>query len=93
MSGHCKCGTYHEEDDDRLCSRCSEVQKVSRCGATFEIANGETVTPCHLNEGHERSHEGWCLGSRFLWTSDEKHSSEYREYMKAEGYDIAKEPT
>lgn len=23
MSGHCpKCGTYHEEDDDRLCSGC-----------------------------------------------------------------------
>lgn len=23
MSGHCpKCGTYHEEDDDRLCSSC-----------------------------------------------------------------------
>lgn len=25
MSGHCKkCGVYHEEDDDRLCTMCQQ---------------------------------------------------------------------
>ena len=32
MSGHCNgCGTYHEEDDDRLCGRC-----VEKKGATMD---------------------------------------------------------
>jgi hypothetical protein len=37
------------------------------CGVTFELANGETVTPCHLPKDHEGDHQGWCLGSRCNW--------------------------
>jgi|GEM_PF-6124483 len=25
MSGYCRCGVYHEEDDGRLCSKCRDV--------------------------------------------------------------------
>lgn len=33
MSGHCHgCGTYHEEDDDRLCGRCVEDLDALRKG-------------------------------------------------------------
>lgn len=39
----------------------------ARCYATFELANQETVTPCHLQRGHEGDHEGWCLGSKAHW--------------------------
>ena len=37
------------------------------CGATFELANGEHVTPCVLRPGHPGQHEGRCLGSPCLW--------------------------
>jgi len=37
------------------------------CYATFELANGETVTPCHKPKGHDGDHEGWCLDSRCVW--------------------------
>lgn len=34
MSGHCpKCGAYHEEDDDRLCSAC----EVTKCPCVMSI--------------------------------------------------------
>lgn len=32
MSGHCAgCGTYHEEDDSRLCRTCESEKKVRLC--------------------------------------------------------------
>lgn len=38
-----------------------------RCGAKYELANGEYVTPCHLHDGHEGDHHGYCLGSVCTW--------------------------
>lgn len=55
---------------------------MKTCGATFALANGEAVTPCHKPDGHDGEHEGWCLGSRAVWNSDEKHTSEEEEYWK-----------
>ncbi len=57
--------------------------EVAECGATYELANGETVSPCHLRAGHAGKHEGRCLGSRCTWESDEKHSSEYEAVSRA----------
>jgi hypothetical protein len=37
------------------------------CNAKFELANGETVTPCHLSKGHQGNHYGTCLGSICRW--------------------------
>lgn len=40
MSGHCHgCGTYHEEDDDRLCGRCVEKTSNARKEADQLTAN------------------------------------------------------
>jgi hypothetical protein len=40
MSGHCKgCGIYHEEDDDRLCGRCSEVAREVESMTDFDLGN------------------------------------------------------
>jgi hypothetical protein len=36
----------------------------------MELDNGETVTPCCKPKDHEGPHEGWCLGSRFVWEDD-----------------------
>lgn len=56
------------------------------CGATLEIPSGEPVTPCDLPAGHnEREdwlagkavlHEGWCMGSRMVWSAEEPAQSE-----------------
>lgn len=37
------------------------------CNAKFDLANGETVTPCHLSKGHQGDHYGTCLGSVCHW--------------------------
>ena len=42
-------------------------RKEPQCGATFELVNGEFVSPCHKLEGHIGSHEGYCLGSPCVW--------------------------
>lgn len=52
------------------------------CGATFVLANGETVTPCHLPKGHGDCHEGYCLGSRASWMSEKQNDSEYEQYIE-----------
>jgi hypothetical protein len=52
------------------------------CGYRHELANGETVTPCHLPAGHAGHHEGYCLGSKATWTSDKPHDSEEEQYME-----------
>lgn len=64
----------------------SEPTRTTRCGATFELANGEHVSPCHLPDGHDGRHEGYCLGSRAVWESDEKHTGEEQERWK---HDVA----
>jgi hypothetical protein len=38
-----------------------------RCRATFILANGELVTPCHKPKLHKDAHEGTCLGSLCHW--------------------------
>lgn len=53
------------------------------CGYRFELANGETVTPCHLPAGHTGQHEGYCLGTKATWTSDKPHDSEEEQYHEA----------
>jgi hypothetical protein len=31
VSGHCpQCGTYHEEDDDRVCGKCNIIDRLTR---------------------------------------------------------------
>jgi hypothetical protein len=47
-----------------------------KCGATITLMNGEHVTPCHKDEGHVGDHEGYCLGSRGVWRSKVKHTTE-----------------
>ena len=42
-------------------------EKFDRCGESIELDNGEHVSPCSLEKGHSGDHEGWCLGSRFVW--------------------------
>jgi hypothetical protein len=37
------------------------------CGAKFELDNGEQVSPCHLECGHDGHHQGFVLGSRCVW--------------------------
>ena len=37
------------------------------CSARFELANGETVSPCHLAPDHNGPHAGTCLGSVCTW--------------------------
>jgi len=53
----------------------------ARCYATFELGNQETVTPCHLQRGHEGDHEGWCLGSRAHWPRDFISEYEFRRML------------
>lgn len=57
----------------------------SYCGATFELLNGETVTPCRLPAGHEGDHKGTCLGSPCTWgqgmTSEEEERKEDRQWQ------------
>lgn len=37
MSGHCpKCGTYHEEDDDRVCGKCNDIDRLNRENADLD---------------------------------------------------------
>lgn len=67
----------------------SEPQKPgqfagARCYATFELANQETVTPCHLQLGHEGDHEGWCLGSKANWPRGFISEYEFRRALDAE---------
>lgn len=40
---------------------------MNACKATFELANGEEVSPCHLEKGHEGDHRGSVLGSICFW--------------------------
>ena len=53
-----------------------------RCGATYSLDNGETVTPCHLPSGHRGDHEGYCLGSRAVWASSKQHDSEEEQRIE-----------
>lgn len=50
--------------------------KHPQCRAKFELVNGEFVSRCHLDLGHNGAHEGWCLGSKCHWpqgfTSEEE---------------------
>lgn len=47
MSGHCKgCGTYHEEDDDRLCSSCESEKKVRLCKHDLEVSPSGKLALC-----------------------------------------------
>jgi hypothetical protein len=57
---------------------------AARCYATFELANQETVTPCHLQHGHEGDHEGWCLGSKAHWPHGFISEYEFRRALDAE---------
>lgn len=57
---------------------------AARCYATFELANQETVTPCHLQRGHEGDHEGWCLGSKAHWPHGFISEYEFRRSLDAE---------
>jgi len=45
------------------------MDRPKTCGATIELDNGESVTPCHKAVGHDGDHEGYCLGSRAVWSS------------------------
>lgn len=45
--------------------------KKEVCGARFEPANGEEVTPCRLAKGHVGRHEGTCLGSVCYWAPEQ----------------------
>lgn len=38
-----------------------------QCNATFDLANGEAVSPCHLERGHHGDHHGFVLGSGCQW--------------------------
>lgn len=40
------------------------------CGATFELACGEHVTPCRLLPGHTGNHQGSCLDTDCNWPPD-----------------------
>lgn len=40
---------------------------MTTCRATFDLANGEYVSPCHLEAGHEGEHRGYVLGSPCCW--------------------------
>jgi hypothetical protein len=55
------------------------AQLGTACGATYEMANGETITPCHKYKGHEGVHEGYCLGSKCVWAQGT--TSEYEDYV------------
>jgi len=57
----------------------ASVSEPVRCGATIEIENGETVTPCNKPKGHPGEHRGWCLGSVAVWTDDELPRSQREE--------------
>ena len=53
MSGHCQsCGTYHEEDDERLCASCryggvtpskDDACEIARLRAEVERLNGQVI--------------------------------------------------
>lgn len=61
--------------DERL-GKALALRRSGPCRATFELANGETVTPCCLPQGHQGDHQGSCLGSKCSWpqgcTSEEE---------------------
>lgn len=57
----------HFMDNDQVERCANSAYAPTPCSARFELANGETVTPCHLPEGHDGNHEGHCLGSVFVW--------------------------
>ena len=59
--------------------------KFIRCGATFELANGEYVSPCYLKKNHYGDHEGSCLGSRTKWPQG--FASEYEIYLEEQRQD------
>ncbi len=53
MSGHCpQCGTYHEEDDDRVCSKCAsssepkpeKLKPEDYVSPTIHVMNGMAVS-------------------------------------------------
>lgn len=51
---------------------------MKKCKAIIELMNGESVTPCHKERGHEGQHEGYCLGSRAVWTGGRYTNEEYQ---------------
>jgi hypothetical protein len=52
------------------------------CSATFELANGEYISPCHLPKGHKGSHKGVCLGSVCRWPQG--YASEYEMWLESQ---------
>ena len=80
-----KCGCETDELED-VCPGCMTSLRFAsaRCYATFELANQETVTPCHLQRGHEGDHEGWCLGSKAHWPHGFISEYEFRRALDAE---------
>lgn len=50
------------------------------CKNEFVLANGESVSPCHLNKNHEGDCKGYVLGSLCRW-SKEFHSEEEMHHM------------
>jgi len=69
----CDCCAHAEPHYCRLYSRAMKNMDIKRCrdwkekekkylgptpcSATLELANQETVTPCHLQPGHEGDHD------------------------------------
>jgi len=50
-------------------------KEVDKCNHTFELANGEFVSPCHLPKYHLNDCVGYCLGSVCKFPKD--FDSEY----------------
>lgn len=69
-----KSGHYGLSLDCPVCCREAEARRarikvaIKMCSATYELLNGEHVSPCHLLAGHDGNHEGYVLGSRCTWS-------------------------
>lgn len=53
----------------------------NKCGATFELACGEYVSPCRLPKDHEGDCQGTCLGSVCFWPKGIR--SEYEMHIRS----------
>lgn len=71
MSGHCHgCGTYHEEDDDRLCGRCVEDLDALRKGfpapeTALKLEIERLSTMVYETAPGEFSPDGWTWKQAF----------------------------
>ena len=61
-------------------AKVSEVSPVDRCFACFELANGESVSPCHRPANHKGDCQGWVLGNKINWRKGV--ASEYEQYLR-----------